>query len=110
MAAPGCVGIVLGVRPVGDHKNLHVFIQPGSRPKAVPLIAFDLTEGLSDRHTASLELQMDEGQAVHKNGHIITGAVRTPVFLVLVDDLQAVVVDVFFIQQTDVFCGAIVAV
>ena len=53
---------------------------------------------------------MDEGQAIHKNGHIITGAVHAPVFLVLIDDLQAVVVDVFFIQQTDVFRGAVVAV
>ena len=95
MAVAGGIGIVFGVRTVGDDKNLHILIQPGSRPEAVPLIAFDLIERFPDRHTPPLELHMDKGKTVDKDGHIITGVVCARVFLVLVDHLQAVVVDRF---------------
>ena len=48
---------------------------------------------------------MDQGQAVDQDGHVIAGVVGPALLLVLVDDLEAVVVDVLLVQQGDVFGG-----
>ena len=50
-------------------------------------------------------------QAVDKDGHVIAVVILGTVFFtknILVDDLQAVVVNVLFIKQNDVFGGAVV--
>ena len=46
---------------------------------------------------------MDHGEAVDKNGHVVAGVVRSGLLLILVDDLQAIVVDVLLVKQSDVF-------
>lgn len=52
---------------------------------------------------------MDEGQAVYEDGDVVAGCVCSGGFFVLVDDLEAVVVDVFFVDEEDVFGGAVVS-
>ena len=50
----GAVGVVLGIRAIGDHKNLHILVQAAARPERIPLIAVDLVERLPDGHPAPL--------------------------------------------------------
>ena len=111
MIESGSVGVILGIRAVGHHKNLHILKQARSRPKAVPLIAVDLVERLPDGHAPPLQFNMYHGQAVHQNRHIIAVVVGRALLFgnsILVDNLQAVVVDVLFIEQGDVFAAAVV--
>ena len=51
---------------------------------------------------------MYHGQAVNQHGHVVAHVTGTRALFVLVDDLQAVVVDVLLVQQIDVFaCTAV---
>ena len=52
---------------------------------------------------------MDQGQAVHQNRHVIAVVILRPILLaggVLVDDLEAVVVDVLLINEGDILALA----
>ena len=105
MPQAGGVGIILRIRSVGDNEYLHIVKKPAACPKAVALIAIDLVERLADSHAPPLQLHMDEGQPVDKDGHIVAVVVRRALRLrdgILVDDLQRVVVDAFLIQQPNV--------
>ena len=116
MACTRRIGIVLRIRPIRDHKNLDILVQPCARPEAVPLIATNLVERLTDLHTAPLQLQMHERQPVHEDRHIIAirvcrrmlPRVRTAHRRILIDHLQSVVVDMFLVNQTYIFRRAIV--
>ena len=103
------VGIVFGVRSVGNDEYLHILIQPAGRPEAVALIALYLVEGLAYGHAAPLEFHMNHGKAVHQNGDIVAGFVISAILLILVDDLKAVVVDVLLVDEGDVLGAAVVA-
>lgn len=103
VAAAGGVGIILRVGAVGDDENLDVFKKPACCPEAVALVALDLVERLADGHAAAFELDMYQRQAVDEDGHVVARVVTARSLLVLVEHLQTVVVDVFFIQQVDVF-------
>ena len=105
MPQAGGVGIILRIRSVGDNEYLHIVKKPAACPKAVALIAIDLVERLADSHAPPLQLHMDEGQPVDKDGHIVAVVVRRALRLrdgILVDDLQRVVVDALLIQQPNV--------
>ena len=109
----GAVGVVLGICAVGDHKNLHILIQAAARPERIPLIAVDLVERLPDGHPAPLQFHMNQWKAVDQNRHIIAVIMPCAVclfYLILVDDLQAVVMDVLFVDQCDIFGTAIIPV
>ena len=116
MALARRIGIVLRIRPVRDHKNLDVLIEPCARPERIPLIAFDLVKRLTDLHAAPFQLQMHERQPVHEDRHIV--AIRmcrrilprpcTALHRILMDHLQAVVVDIVLVDQTDILRRAIV--
>ena len=108
---PGGVGVVFGVGAVGDNEDLHILKQTAARPEGVPLVAVDLVEGFPDGHAPALEFHMDQGQAVDQDGYVVAVVVAgalVPADGVLVDDLQPVVVDVFLVQQGDVFGSAVV--
>ena len=45
---------------------------------------------------------MDKGQSVDQNRHIIACVVLTLGFLILVDNLQAVVVNVLFVDELNI--------
>ena len=103
VAAAGGVGIVLRMRAVGDDKNLDVFKKAARSPEAVALVALDLVERLADGHAAPFEFDMYQRQTVDEDGHVVARVVVARGLLVLVEHLQAVVVDVLFVQQVDVF-------
>ena len=116
MARTRRIRIVLRIRPIRDHKNLDVLVQPRARPEAVPLIAANLVERLTNLHAAPLQLQMHERQPVHENRHVIAvrvcrrilPRVHTTLHRILIDDLQTVVVDVLLVNQTYILRRAIV--
>ena len=108
VAAAGGVGIILRVGAVGDDENLDVFKKTACCPEAVALVALDLVERLADGHAAPLELDMYQRQTVDENGHIVARVVIARGFLVLVEHLQTVVVDVFFVQQVNILGRAAV--
>ena len=109
----GAVGVVLGICAVGDHKNLHILIQAAARPERIPLVAVDLVKCLPDGHPAPLQFHMNQRKAVDQNRHIIAVIMPCAIclfYLILVDDLQAVVVDVLLVDQRDIFGTAIIPV
>ena len=108
VAAAGGVGIILRVCAVGDDENLDVFKKAACCPESVALVALDLVERLADGHAAPLELDMYQRQAVDEDGYVVARVVVARSLLVLVEHLQTVVVNVFFVQQVDVFGRAAV--
>ena len=109
----GAVGVVLGICAVGDHKNLRILVQTAARPERIPLVAVDLVERLPDGHPAPLQFHMNQRKAVDQNRNIVAVIMPCAVclfYLILVDDLQAVVMDVLFVDQRDVFGAAIIPV
>ena len=108
----GAIGVVLGVRTVGDDKNLRILEQTAASPEGIPLIAVDLVERLADGHAASFELYMHQRESIHQNGYIIAVIMLCALILtdlILIDDLQEIVVDVLFVDQRDVLGRAIIA-
>ena len=109
----GAVGVVLGICAVGDHKNLRILVQTAARPERIPLVAVDLVERLPDGHPSPLQFHMNQRKAVDQNRHIVAVIMPCAVclfYLILVDDLQAVVVDVLLVDQRDIFGAAIIPV
>ena len=109
----GAVGVVLGICAVGDHKNLYILIQAAARPERIPLVAVDLVERLPDGHPAPLQFHMNQRKAVDQNRHIVAIIMPCAVclfYLILVDDLQAVVMDVLLVDQRDIFGTSIIPV
>ena len=107
----GGVGVILGIRAVGDHKDLHILIQSAPCPETVPLIPVDLIERLTDRNAPALQLNMHEGKTVDKHRHVIAVIMLHSGILsydVLIDHLHAVVMDVLLIDEGDVLCRTIV--
>ncbi len=109
----GGVGIVLGVCTIGDDKNLHKLIQAAGCPEAIPLVAVNLIERLPNGHAPALQLNVHQGQAIDQHRYIIAVIMGSP-FLggngILMDDLQAIVVDVLFINEPDVLALPVVPV
>ena len=65
------IGVVLGVRAVGDDEDLHVSEETISSMKGVALVAVDLVESLPQVFAATLEFNVDERQAVDQDGDVI---------------------------------------
>ena len=107
----GAVGVIFRVRAVGDHKNLHIFVQAAACPERIPLIAVDLVKRLPDGYPTPLQFHMNQRKAVDQNRHIVAVIMPRTVclfYLVLIDDLQTVVVDVLFVDQRDIFGTAVI--
>src|SRR5689334_4731394 len=113
MLSAGRVGVVLGMRAVADHEELDVVEQTRTCPERVAEVAVDLVERLTNRDATALQLDVNHRQAVHQYGHVVAVAAASnalPVTdLVLVDDLEAVVVDVLLVDKRDVPRDAVVA-
>ena len=107
----GAVGIIFGVGAIGNDKYLHIFKEATARPEGVPLVALDLVKGLTDGYAPAFEFHVHQGQTVDQNGHIIAivvfGALLLAIF-VLVEHLQAIVMDILFIDNANIFRSAIV--
>lgn len=103
------VGVVLGVGAVRDDEDLHVAEEPSPRPEGVALVAADLVEGVADGDSAPFEFDVDQGQSVDQDCHVVAVRARGGRGLVLVDDLQRVSVHVLLIDEVDVLRLTVVA-
>ncbi len=92
------IRVIFRMCAVGYYEYLNIFIQTRCRPKAVALIASDLIECLADCHTAALQFNMYQRQPVDQYGNVITCFVLAASLGILIDYLQAIVVNVFLVQ------------
>ena len=111
MVETGGIGIILRICAVGDHEDLHEFIQSAGCPEAVPLIAIDLVKRFPNGNAPALQLDMDEWQTVDQHRHIIAIVMSCPLLCgdgILVDDLQAVVVYALLVNKLDIFAFPVI--
>lgn len=109
----GGVRVVFGIRAIGDNEYLNILEQAAACPKAISLIAVNLVECLLDGHTAPLQLDMDGRQTIDQHSHVIAVIIPctiVPADHILVDDLQAVIVDMVLVQQPDILGTSIIPV
>ena len=102
MGVAGGVGVVAGEGAVADDEELDVFEETAASPEGVALVAIDLVEGFLEVHTALFEFHMNKRKAVYKDGDIVAVGACTILYHILVNDLQAVAVDVVFVYEFDV--------
>ena len=61
-----------------------------------------MVEGFFNRNAPTFQFDLHQGQSVHQNGDIIAVLECPSLFHILVGDLQAIVVDVLLVDETDV--------
>ena len=105
---PGGIAVIFCERAVRYDKELYIFKQSRVSPERLPVVAVNLVKSLLQLDAPSFQLNMHHGQTVHQNCHIISVAMRTIFSFILVDDLQAVVVDIGLVDQVDIFHRPIV--
>ena len=101
-AEPGSIGIILGMSAIGNHKDLYILVQTGTRPEAVALIPVNLIEGFFQRHTPAFQFHMNQRQTVHQYGNIVPVIIIAAFLRVLIQYLQIIVMNVFLINQRNV--------
>ena len=106
------VGIIFCIRSVADNENLNVLEKPATCPKRISAVTIDLIKCLANGDAAPLKLDMNKRKAVYQNSYVV--AVIMPRALrgadcILIDDLQAVVMNVVAVNERDVFRQAVVA-
>ena len=112
MSVAGGVGVVAGEGAVADDEELDIFEEAAARPEGVALVAIDLIEGFLEVHATLLEFHVNKRQAVYKDGDIVAVGACAILYHILVDDLQAVTVDVvlvyeFYVAEADSVLAAI---
>ena len=73
------------------------------------MIAFDLVKSLAQSHPTPFEFNVHHRQTVHQDGHIIAAQTFAALFFILVEHLQAIVVDGRFVDKADVHHAAVIA-
>ena len=101
------VGKVARVGAVGNHKQLQILEQRVRAVEALFAVAVHLIKRLADGHAALLQFHLHQRQAVDQNGHVVAVGVRAGLFKLL-DHLQLVASDGFFIEQVNVLDAPIV--
>ena len=104
------VGIVFRIRPVRYNEDLNVLEKSAVRPKTIALIAVDLIKRFPYIHSAAFQFDMYKRQAVYENGNVVTIFITPAVFLVLVNYLQPVIMNILFVEERNVFRFAVVSV
>jgi len=74
------VGVVFGVYPVANDKNLYVLKQPIGSPERMPLITIDLVKGFFEFQPPFFEFYLYQWQPIDKKRNIIAVFIRTFVF------------------------------
>ena len=108
-ADAGGVGIILGMRTVANDENLYIFVKPAVCPKTVSLITVNLIERFFQRDATAFQFDMYQRKTVDKHRYIIAVFKIAAVFFILIDDLQTVVMDVFLVNQGDIFTAAVIS-
>ena len=102
MGVAGCIGVIAREGAVADDEELDVFEEAAARPEGVALVAVDLIEGFLEVHAAPFEFHVNKREAVYKDGDIIAVGACAILYLILVDDLKAIAVDVVLIYEFDI--------
>ena len=109
MAVTGRIAVVLCLCAVAHHENLDILKQSVSCPERLSSVAIYLVESLFDAYTSLLQLDVNQWQTIHKDADIVTIRTLAVPYLVLVDYLCAVGMNIIFLYQIDVLFLAIVA-
>ena len=96
------VGVILGVRTIGDNEQLDIFKQSAICPERIIAVSLDLIESFPNRHTSTFEFDMYHRQTINENRHVVPCAVFAFCGRVLMNDLQAVLEDMRLVYQFDV--------
>lgn len=67
MAKTRCIAVVFSVSAVRNHKNLDIFKESASRPKALAIISVNLVKSFLYIHASAFKFNMNKWQAVYKN-------------------------------------------
>ena len=120
------IGVVFRICSIGNNENLHIFKQSATCPKRITLITVYLIKRLTNRNPSAFQFNMNQGQTIYQYRHIVAiivlcavlftkhmaqatlSAACSGIHLVLVDDLQTVIMDIFLIHECDVLRRAIV--
>ena len=105
------IGVILRVCPIGYDKYLDIFKESTSSPEAISLVSVNLVKCLLNRDSPPLQLDVDSRKPVNQDCDIVSIAAAGTFFganFILVDDLQAVVMNMVLIQQSNIFRAAIV--
>ena len=108
MAIPGGIGVILGVRSIGNDENLHILIQTTCRKEAVSLITFDLIKGFPDGNASAFQLYMDKRQTIDQNRHVIACVMSAFGFFILVNNLKAVIVNILFVNKLNILGSSVI--
>ncbi len=103
MREASCITVILGMRPIGDDKELHMLKQSTRCPKTFSLVTIDLIECFLESDSSPLELDMYERKSVDEYRHIIAIGSLTIVSSVLVDDLESIIVYISFVDEVNIF-------
>ena len=105
--ALGGIGKITAIGAVGNHKKLQILEQGMFTVKTLFTVAVHLIKGFADRHAALFQFHLHQRQAIHQNSDIITIGMTT-LLLKLLDDLNLIAGNVFFVYQVDVLDMTIV--
>jgi len=98
LVALSSVGKITAVSAVRDHKKLKILIERTITVKTLFAVSVDLIEGLTNRNTALLQLDLNEWQPVDQNRHVIAIGVTAGLFELL-DHLNFVAGDILFVYH-----------
>ena len=105
------VRVVFGIRAIGDNKNLHILKQSAASLKRLTLITVNLIERLTNWNTTAFQLNMDERQTIDQHRNIITVIMLCallPADGILMENLQAVIVNVLLVNKGNIFRGTVI--
>ena len=108
MAVTGGVAIVLGLRAVADDEDLYVLIERAPCPERFPAVAVYLVEGFLQAHSTAFQFDVNQGQTVHEDGHVVAVWSLAVAYLVLIDYLGGVMVRILLVDEVDILLRPIV--
>jgi len=71
------IGVILGVDTIADNENLDIIEEAAVGPVRMALIAVDLVKSFFQFDTPPFQLDLNQGQAINQDSHIIAVFVFT---------------------------------
>ena len=103
MAVSRRVAVVFCLCAVAHHKDLHILKQSVASPERFSAVAVYLIESLLDAHTSLLQFDVHQWQTIHEDADVVSvGAFAVP-YLILVDYLSTIGMNIVFLNEIDVF-------
>ena len=104
----GSVAVVFGFGAIRYHEYLYKVEHGPTRPKTIAKITIYLVKSLLDINPTPLKFYMYHWQSINQYRYVVAVLIRTTLLFVLVNHLQAVIVNVGFIYQLYVLCQSVV--